>query len=852
MSIYFIIGTSVLIQLITVFVALRLIKVTGGITAWIFISAALAFMAIRRIFSLLEALADRSSYNPDFSFELLGLVTSLLMLAGVILISPLFKTVKQSGEKYRRLVRELQDTLAELRMSEKKLTDITAHLGEGVYVFDRNGTVTFLNPTAERLLGWTIDELNEKGAHDLFHCRKADGTVLHREECNILKVIHTGETFSSNNEFFMKKDGDIFPVSVISNAIKDKDGISGAVISFRDITERKRAEEALAEEISMRTLGADIGEALTKGNVLFEMLQTCCEAMVRDLDVAFARIWTLNEKENVLELKASAGIYTHTDGQHSRIPVGKYKIGLIAREGKPHLTNNVMDDPRIQDLEWARREGIVSFAGHPLIVEERVVGVMGMFSRKPLPEITLKALSSVADEIAIGIDRKNAEEAVRKAYVDLEFRIQERTAELSHLNKVLEKEKRHIKITNKLLKLFVQKISRKKYLDAAVNLLQEWSGCRCLGIRILDEKGHIPYESYVGFSQTFLDSENLLSVERDHCACISVIAGDTGPRDLSVMTQYGSFYTDNIFKYLNSLTEPERTRFRSGCVQNGFKSVAVIPVRYQEKMLGAIHLADEREGMTSFNEVVFAETLANVIGESIYKFNAEDNLKKSQDQLRNLTAYLQEVRENERTIIAREIHDELGQIMTALKIDLSWMQDKYNDHKTLNEKTKSMLSLIDATIQTVKKIITDLRPGILDHLGISAAIEWQAEEFQRITGIPCAVAIIPEEILLNKDLTTNIFRIFQEILTNAMRHAQATHINVRLEEIDGRVLLNVRDNGSGITEEQIYHPSSFGIMGIRERVNFLGGSFKITGTPREGTEISIIVPLEDHKKDYSA
>lgn len=849
MPVAFIIGTSVLIQLITVFFALRLIKVTGGITAWIFISTALVLMEGQRIISLLEAF-NHPSYHPDLSFELLGPVISLLMLTGVILISPLFKTVKQAGEKHRRLVRELQDTVAELRRSEKKLTDITANLGEGVYVFDRNGTVTFLNPTAERLIGWTIDELNEKEAHNLFHCRKADGTVLQREECNILKVVHTGETFFSNDEIFMKKDGGIFPVSVISNAIKDKDAITGAVISFRDITERKHAEEVLAEEIRMRTLGADIGEALTKGNILFDMLQTCCEAMVRDLDVAFARIWTLNEKENVLELRASAGIYTHIDGQHSRIPVGKYKIGLIALEGKPHLTNNVMDDPGIQDLEWERGEGIVAFAGHPLIVEERVVGVMGMFSRKPLPEITLQALSSVADEIAIGIDRKNAEEAVRKAYVDLEYRVQERTAELSYLNKVLEREKQHIKITNKLLKLFVQKISRKEYLDAVVSVLQEWSGCRCLGIRILDEKGNIPYESYAGFSQAFMDSENLLSVERDYCACIRVLAGDTGARDLSVMTQYGSFYTNNIFKYMNDLTELEKKRFRSGCMQNGFKSVAVIPVRYQEKILGAIHLADEREGMASFNEVLFAETLANVIGESIYKFNAEDNLKKSQDQLRNLTAYLQEVRENERTIIAREIHDELGQIMTALKIDLSWIQDKYSDHGTLNEKIKSMLSLIDATIQTVKKIITDLRPGILDHLGISAAIEWQAEEFQKITGIPCAVVIVPEEILLNKDLSTNFFRIFQEILTNVMRHAEATHINVRLEESDGRVMLNVRDNGNGITEEQIYNPSSFGIMGIRERVNFLGGSFKITGTPREGTEISIIVPLRGHKDNY--
>jgi signal transduction histidine kinase len=116
----------------------------------------------------------------------------------------------------------------------------------------------------------------------------------------------------------------------------------------------------------------------------------------------------------------------------------------------------------------------------------------------------------------------------------------------------------------------------------------------------------------------------------------------------------------------------------------------------------------------------------------------------------------------------------------------------------------------------------------------------------KITGIPCDVLTIPEEITLNKDLTTNVFRIFQEILTNVARHAQATHIKVLLEENDGKIILNVRDNGKGITEKQISNPSSFGIMGIRERVNFMGGSFKITGIPKRGSEIAIVVPLDYH------
>jgi diguanylate cyclase (GGDEF)-like protein/PAS domain S-box-containing protein len=141
--------------------------------------------------------------------------------------------------------------------------------------------------------------------------------------------------------------------------------------------------------------------------------------MVRHLDAAFARIWTLNEEEDVLELEASAGMYTRIDGPHSRVPVGEFKIGLIGQEHQPHLTNDVLGDPHISDKEWAKREGMVAFAGHPLVVEGRLVGVMAMFARKPLEEDTIEALSSVADAVAQGINRKRADEALRRSEASL-------------------------------------------------------------------------------------------------------------------------------------------------------------------------------------------------------------------------------------------------------------------------------------------------------------------------------------------------------------------------------------------------------------------------------------------------
>ncbi len=136
--------------------------------------------------------------------------------------------------------------------------------------------------------------------------------------------------------------------------------------------------------------------------------------MVHNLHGAFARIWTLDEKENVLVLRASAGMYIHTDGPHSRIPVGQFKIGMIAQERQPHLTNAVVGDPRVHNQDWAREQGMVSFAGYPLVVEGRVLGVMAMFARHPLSEATLSAMASVANGIALGIERKQSEEQLRE------------------------------------------------------------------------------------------------------------------------------------------------------------------------------------------------------------------------------------------------------------------------------------------------------------------------------------------------------------------------------------------------------------------------------------------------------
>ncbi len=176
--------------------------------------------------------------------------------------------------------------------------------------------------------------------------------------------------------------------------------------------ERKQALAAVLEHARIAEFVADVSSKLAQSDPLPIILHNCCESIVTHLDAAFARIWTLNDKDNVLELQSSAGMYTHIDGAHARVPVGALKIGRIAEERLPHLSNSVLDDPRVGDREWARREGMVSFAGHPLILADEVVGVMAMFARKPLSDATLSALASVANSVAQTIRRKRSESAL--------------------------------------------------------------------------------------------------------------------------------------------------------------------------------------------------------------------------------------------------------------------------------------------------------------------------------------------------------------------------------------------------------------------------------------------------------
>ena len=221
---------------------------------------------------------------------------------------------------------------------------------------------------------------------------------------------------------------------------------------------------------------------------------------------------------------------------------------------------------------------------------------------------------------------------------------------------------------------------------------------------------------------------------------------------------------------------------------------------------------------------------------------AQRRLEESQARLRELAAFRENVREDERSRIARELHDELGQSLTALRIDLSWVKNRCAADDAVAERLGASFALVDRTVEAVRRIAEDLRPRMLDDLGLAAAVEHHVQQFARRTGIVCELAMDREEFAIGRGAATALYRIVQEALTNVARHAGAARVNVRIEQADG-IRLVVADDGRGMSEESAA-AGSFGLLGMRERVQMLDGRIEVGNAEGGGTVIDVRLPRE--------
>ncbi len=280
-------------------------------------------------------------------------------------------------------------------------------------------------------------------------------------------------------------------------------------------------------------------------------------------------------------------------------------------------------------------------------------------------------------------------------------------------------------------------------------------------------------------------------------------------------------------------------------------------VKQNEKIEHSVILRTRKDGKIIFVSMSISpikDAAGNIIGASkiardiTKQKEAEEKINKLNSELSNLLEHVQKSREEERKYIAREIHDELGQRLTALKIDVSMLRKKMVPGETIDPgnitiELNSFINQINKSIKSVKRIAFDLRPEILDHLDIIEAVKWQAQQFQNITGIQCIVSHLPDHLDLENSFSTTVYRTVQEALTNVTRHANASEVRIMIERDSKKLLIEINDNGKGIREEDIESIKSLGLIGMRERVLLLNGTLSITGQPSKGTTVAVNLPI---------
>lgn len=281
----------------------------------------------------------------------------------------------------------------------------------------------------------------------------------------------------------------------------------------------------------------------------------------------------------------------------------------------------------------------------------------------------------------------------------------------------------------------------------------------------------------------------------------------------------------------------------------------IVPLKTDDKLIGVMFLYTDinpvwynlsQEVLLSIGGLIADAIQKKMVEKELedYRHRLESLVDSRTKELSQLSHRIQNIREEEKTRISREVHDELGQSMTALKMDLFQLEKKLpQDNIDLQESTKSMMNLVDATIKSVQKIAMELRPPVLDTFGLCEAIAWQAEEYEKRFDLKFNLNCLKNDLDLDKSLMTALFRVFQESVTNVVRHAEASRVEISMSHHDDQLIMKIMDNGKGIQEKDIEGPGSLGLIGMRERLRHWNGQVQFTGVAGKGTSVEIIIPL---------
>jgi GAF domain-containing protein/two-component sensor histidine kinase len=506
--------------------------------------------------------------------------------------------------------------------------------------------------------------------------------------------------------------------------------------------------------------------------------------------------------------------FRNFDGEEWRRGWSKRARGftwMVFESQTPVVARNIQQDPRSRDPEFARRHGWRSYLGVPLKAHGERLGVLGFFTKEEheFSGEEIQTLWTVGSLAAMAIQNSRLYEQAKQSAQELSGLYNVTAAASQSLN------------PDQVFQEVIRKITEIFRFDAT-------------GIFLLDpDREYLHLQASI---ENWPGNLSHLKVFPRGCGIVGRVAQTGEP------LVFENVADDPIYRDLS---------LSRSVLRIGFSFLAAYPIKRKDQTLGVLLCTGKQPRTPSLHDTRLLTSMANQIGVAVQNMHLYEETKRqalqlraSREQLRQFAAHLQSVREEERTEIAREIHDELGQALTGLKLDLFWLKRKLpQEQSLLTDKIDGMARLLDQTIQGVRGIATRLRPSVLD-LGLTAAIEWQLGEFQSRTANACKVSSCLEEIQLDRQRSTALFRIFQEALTNIARHAKASSVEINLEERGHDVVLQVSDNGVGIESGRIQDPKSLGLLGMRERALLLGGQVMIRRNSATGTTVIARLPTE--------
>jgi PAS domain S-box-containing protein len=625
----------------------------------------------------------------------------------------------------------LQQSEAELRHREQELRLIANALPVLISYVDTNRCYQFINRTYEVWFNRSRNEILGNPIRQLF------GEAVYQRVEPYINQVFEGQTVHLETEVASPLGKQCISATFIPD-FDDNSQVRGFYSLMTDISAHKQVEEVLRqseaqfrEQAILSAFRADVDSALAQSASLPLILHRCAEAVVKHLNAAFARIWTVNQEQNVLELQASTGMYTCLDGTYSQVPVGSFKVGRIAQDRCPLLTNNVFDEPSI-DQEWAEREGMVAFAGYPILLDDQLIGVIAMFTRHPIQVSNFEALEFAAREIALGIRRKQAEEALQASEAELRA-------------------------------LFSAMPDPLLVVNAEGRILRA----------VLPEKLHQSIDEQVG--RTLYDIFERSQADTFLC-CIRQALSTQQPMTVEDSLILGEWKT--------------------------WFAARIAPISEHAVIWLARDITDRKR----------AEE-ASVL--------------------------------EERNRMAREIHDTLAQAFTGILLHgKTAIESITEEPEAIQEYLQTIIKLAQTGLAEARRSVAALRLQLLEERDLPKALKHLTAQMQSPASTQVTCQVVGTAYPLSPTIENHLLRIGQEALTNAIKHAHATAIQVELIYEEAHYILRVKDNGQGFSMDQMAINQGFGLLGMSERVEQIDGELIINSQSGYGTEIVVIVNQE--------